>query len=192
MRTKSSWKRTTLECTHQGTEGLFAQPKRAKSMNTRWTQGELFPGEDYCGIERVLAGCDSEMGGLPSGHSTFPWRRDGSPSNRSIGTRRCGQRRGAWQKLSSERWCNAAFGVMVLPSPSSGLEGSFNMHLYAERSGELGCGWEVRARQGWSPCCAPRRLSTKRSAFPMGTPCRYSIAFTNRFAYVMKVMKLNC
>lgn len=109
-------------------------------------------------------------------HSTFGlWRRDGSPSNKSIGTRRCGQRRGVWQKLSWERWCNAAFGVMVLPSPSSGCRkvpilssflSSFNhMHLYAEWSGELGGGWEVRARQGWSPC-APRRLSTLRVLFP--------------------------
>ena len=55
-------------------------------------------------------------------HSTFGlWCRDGSASNKSIGTRRCGQRRGVWQKLSSERCCNAAFGVMVLPSPSSGF-----------------------------------------------------------------------
>ena len=51
---------------------------------------------------------------------------------------------------------------------------SFNhMHLYAEWSSELGGGWEVRARQGWSPCCAPRRLSTLRVLFPWEMPCRF-------------------
>ena len=32
--------------------------------------------------------------------------------------------------------------------PVPDCAGSFNLHLYAERSGELGCGLEVRARQG--------------------------------------------